>query len=414
MALGIDRNNMGYTPTADRGMATDQEKTNLQFMLDNPERFASELQSVDYSRYPDTMRPAPLTNEDAFANPDQTSGYWDDSSAVTLWNPATQSYETQNVNPDDPFEFNPRGSEYGYYYNSQGDYVLGRTPDGELPGTSPSGDPGVVYENLVPEWLGGEVTDSGINRENGGPNYSNGPPTPNPDYVAPGAGNISPIGGAPMDGNAPLPPPRPLVNDTLGQGGGAVGGVATNPYSDVQGSDLNKFGYESSSNKDFYQRQFADLRAQQMRQQNAEGQAQQAGAAAQQAQAGQEAFGGDPWSWANLPEVQVSQGAGTGPRTLDVGYEGLNNADAFARASPYLSEGAQEWFPRLMSDNANTGSDTEWAGAGYDANLNNTSTGGLAPSGQGFMRELYNTMYTSPAGGDIPAGYASPTNAPIA
>ena len=79
-------------------------------------------------------------SQNAYANPDQKSGYWDDNSKVTIWNPETGQYNTVEVDPQNVSEFAPQNETTGYYINEQGDYVLGYEDGAAL------GFNGEVYE----------------------------------------------------------------------------------------------------------------------------------------------------------------------------------------------------------------------------------------------------------------------------
>ena len=79
-------------------------------------------------------------SQNAYANPDQQSGYWDDNSKATIWNPNTGAYETVDVDQDNLYEFAPKDKLTGYYLNTEGDYVLGYREGANL------GNNGEVYE----------------------------------------------------------------------------------------------------------------------------------------------------------------------------------------------------------------------------------------------------------------------------
>ena len=286
------------------------------------------------------------TGEPAYSTENQTTGYSDDANKLTFWDPnagENGGYVTQDMTDatfQEKIAFRDDAG-LGYYTNANGDYVYGIKPT-SMYQTSLGADDTTMSEGVDPNWQPYTVPDmNGIGRGNpilddsgATTGYDGGgqrtpenteiyDTLPNSEYQGwQGStshdrdGNIIP--GGPADPNS-----RPVyergdpfigsVNDTFGANAGGMNTLDPGYQSNIQGNDLERFGYDSSSNQDFYQRQFADMRAQQMRQDDREGQAREAATAAANAPQG-EAFGGDPWAWANLPDiVQGGGGAGQDP-----------------------------------------------------------------------------------------------------
>ena len=129
-------------------------------------------------------------SQNAYANPDQKSGYWDDNSKVTIWNPETGQYNTVEVDPQNVSEFAPQNDKTGYYINEQGDYVLG-------------------YEDGAALGFNGEVYEQ--NYDYGGPFIPTEKLTPIPPGGGNNGGGTNP--GTPVNPTVPTPgtPLTPLL-----------------------------------------------------------------------------------------------------------------------------------------------------------------------------------------------------------
>lgn len=395
--------------------------------------------------------PAPSTNiggvpDDAFATTGQTTGYWDDGSKVTFYDPNSGEYVTENIDPNDPFalknEFN-----FGHYTNENGDRVYGIMPTSTYSGTPGADSGGDRTEGVDPNWVPRDIPD--MNGIGTGQYYDpetntirrdlenvGGQRTPEntlviPPGVDPGQyvnnwqgsdshdiyGNI--IEGGPADPNSrpvyergdPWTPINPWNPTNTGAQTG-VGNISA-PTTPINTNNPLQ-GYESSSNKDFYQQQFQDLRAQQIRNQMNQQQASQ-----YQAQEAQPL--GDPWANANLPEVFV-QGAQEGwdpnARILDPAYAGMDNQQIMGRMKnmAMFDNEDRRWFDEYMAaDNGMTGN-YAWIGD-IEGSRSRLADSGLDAGNQGRLTQIFDTLYQpagnlpTPGGAVVPQGYASPINA---
>jgi hypothetical protein len=376
------------------------------------------------------------------------SGFNDDKSGVTTWNPATQKYEYTAVEGDDWKSFNPGtstgsatgDSNVGWYTNSQGDRVLGKMPDGfsqyrphDMEGDWQEGSE--MYPSIDPTKVGMGMGENGyqtgITQEmidetfipipGGGP----GPGIPRTDdwdgdpFNQPNGG----IFGDTEDwttedwrdvirknpdawGNA-------LGGNNFGSGGvnGVDSGYQNGPV------DVPLQGYETSDNKDFYQQQFADLRGNQIRQDMNREAAQAAGQAANQ----------DPFEfnsetafdWYNdgqgLPEVSMGTGEappmewglreGFTPQSTnsDILRAAMGNTafgdENMQRAQGYLDDSTPEFLNSMA-----------WSNAGNpNAALEFSPNAG--PGNLSMITAALNNAYGSSGGGPAaPIGYANPIN----
>lgn len=200
-------------------------------------------------------------------------------------------------------------------------------------------------------------------------------------------------------------------------GTGAVGGVA--PVSPgggggMQPGDVPLIGYESSSNKDFYQKQFQDMRAQQIREQQA---AQQAAEYQPQAQTGM----GDPWASFNLPEVYVNEAnPNANDWILNEGYTPqTTDAQVIGQLSglPAFTDEDQRWFSDALEANPNLNQSQLFTSGRQNALDTVAGWSDLAANNKARYNTLINNLYTqqgdlpTPGGATVPPGYASPINA---
>ena len=202
---------------------------------------------------------------------------------------------------DDPFRFNPRfNDELAYQTDADGNFGLGLRPEGGLYYNDYSGS--MIGTPPAPaSGLGSSLPGGGGGV--GGPDEAL-PVDPNQEYQDPFSPppNYDPQGGNGLpNGGIPLgykgwtgQQPRQGVDY---KGFGVQGTTPNMPAGGLEGliesmrPDLT--GYESSSNKDFYQKQFQDMRTQQNGQRfNELGAAIRAQEAANAPQG--QAFGGDP------------------------------------------------------------------------------------------------------------------------
>lgn len=380
-------------------------------------------------------------------------GVNDDKTGVRYWDSALQEYVLSPYDKDRWKDFKA-GESLGWYVNSQGDFVYGTRPqyqydyyDGDgfttreginpyigvpAPPTAGMGEDGyqTLPEGYTREDDGSVTNPEGVNNL-----------TPNQDIID---WNLNPIGpppvgpdsgysGSPGDYGGSGPPEggywpdivarRGMTNENLGQGGGAIGGGGGGggnaPGANIPSTPLQ--GYESSSNRDFYQRQFANMNDQQNQE------AAMAAAIRNQAPAEQgPAFGGDPWSWANLPEV-VS-GAGSDDPNYDPNAWILNPAYGFTAGDTThadivrqlgglrtFNDEDRNWFGDLLSENPDMEDYTLWA-RDRDKAYNQVASGGLSPDAKDRVNRLLNNVWIqqgdapTPGGMNVPAGYASPTN----
>ena len=259
---------------------------------------------------------------------------------------------------------------------------------------------------------------------------------------------------SPTQGGGPADPDRyPPGSDINGDGkvnwrdvegkgwGGTTGGGGSNfggnNGTNVTGLDQitqelpDLTGYESSTNKDFYQKQFQEMRGQQMGQKNADFKSMLAAEMrAEQAKANpQQPFGGDPWSWADLPTVVEGGGSmenGGAPQIswgLNQGYgftPDTTNQQVAQGMSGILGTEGNQYMNDYFAGHPDIAAGTDWTNAGSRGALNDWLPGtGIdlaSPFGQ-TLDKTFNNIYTKtatagsgPQGQAIPAGYASPTN----
>lgn len=244
---------------------------------------------------------------------------------------------------DDPFRYNPRvNDETGYFTDAEGNFGLGILPENyyynDYSGTMVEGTP--TYGPQPPVGPG-DLTLGGPSEGSPGQVGTQPGPFEPPNNYQPGGGNGLPNGGIPegylpdSQGNSywdyvtnggtvpnvpgyggyvqngPQQSYNSLTNSNLGQGGGAVSGPAAMGTNPLEQYMPDKIGWEQSYNKDFYQDQFQRMRTQENAM-NAQRWAAAIRADNASNAAPAEPFGGDPWSWANLPEVQMGTGERTG------------------------------------------------------------------------------------------------------
>jgi hypothetical protein len=222
----------------------------------------------------------------------------------------------------------------------------------------------------------------------------------------------------------PIAPGHPDWDDSISQytgsdpfagvQSGGVRGVGTAAPQAIANRANPLQGYESSSNKDYYQQQFQNMRAQQLGQQDA-------GNAAAGYQAPPQGELADPWANKNLPDVYVQGGQeGYDPNEMifNEDYAGMSNAQIANKVSGLsVFDSSQKDFlsdvigpnwndsysfsnnPELARSNL-TGADSGYNSANK-ATMNTLFDQLTSPAGQ----------LPTPGGQSVPLGYASPTNA---
>ena len=333
-------------------------------------------------------------------------------------------YRALRGTADDPFRFNPRNNpETGYFTDAEGNFGLGILPENyyynDYSGTAVEGVPGWAGSPADGLSLGGPGQAPATAGQDGQDPFS-----PPPNYQ-PSGGSGLPNGGIPLGYKGWTgQQPRQGVD----YGGVGVGGTTPNmPAGGLEGlinsmrPDLT--GYESSSNKDFYQKQFQDMRTQQNGQRfNELGAAIRAQEAANAPQG--QAFGGDPWSWTNLPDVKTGTGqAEVTPVSwsLNDNY-GITSDMTNKQAVGSLGQlfGAED-MARLnahFAGNPDTANNNNWltsnpqalsAQFASNANPNNP----VSPEWTDTMSKVFNNLYLKSGGTtgiSTPEGYALPVN----
>ena len=247
-------------------------------------------------------------------------------------------------------------------------------------------------------------------------------------YEVPGTGITLPPGPLPTEPWTPPIDNNPgtWVPPTYGTGGGtftptgegAVSGPAPIDWSGIQAPESPLMGYESSSNKDFYQQQFAN-----MRDQAATDRLRQDAAAAYVPEERTNVMD-DPWGWANLPDVvqagQYPEGQTANDWILDSRFTPeTTNAQAIGQLSglPAFTQEEQTWFTDWINENPQEAAGNYYS-QGYQpamdriAGYTNFDEGNKAR-----LNQIVQNMYTrrgdalTPGGMAVPPGYASPTNA---
>ena len=352
---------------------------------------------------------------------------------------------------DDPWRYNPRtpGSETSYFTDAEGNFGLGIRPENlyynDYSGTMVEGQegygpeivpgPGDLALGQYPEGYLGRPGQGGQDPFAPPPNYQqeggNGLPNggipegylPDSsgnsywDYITNGGTvpNVPGWGGSYVQ-NGPQQSYNSLTNSNLGQGDGAVTGPAAGPAAPTNPNWVEELGgplqgYESSSNKDYYQRQFQEMNAAQRGQKNND-----FAAAIRREQAAQEPqgepFGGDPWSWANLPQVQMGTGERTGttewqlnprfdwsPGTTN--QQVVQDLNLTADELSYLTKNPKKWeaAPSVLDQSA------------FQQFINSS------PGDRGYtdtLNKIYQAAWRPTISGEggplAPVGYAAPIN----
>jgi len=353
-----------------------------------------------------------------YENPNQKTGYWDDNSHVTMFDPNTGEYITKKVDPDNIFEFNPKNDQTSWgmvdgertlIYTGNGGYLEG--------GMEYAGDNNWDWVYGAPP----NVSDTpppltnGMDRETGGqvggdPNWV--PPEPvdkwAPDPTEPPTGGGGTTPGYEFDpdretgtggggGGDPFTPPTG-GGDTGGGGGGTAPPI---DWGDL--FDIPLQGWEASTNKDFYQDQFRDMR---MRR---EGEGIKEFAAAIRRQESENAPTpemGDPWAWAG-GESQFTPTVGTGfdaTWTMPDRYLNQDNASIIAmQGNDYLSK-----HPDFLAQAPDFTLENREDVLSYLNSNPYTRDKGWVQAVNDLGRGLYTQLGDTVGGLPVPEGYASP------
>ena len=402
---------------------------------------------------------APAPSSDPFSNPEQESGYWDDNSQVTLWDPVAGKYITKTVDQDNLFEYNPGGDK-----TTWGDVDGKRTlidtsnPDWDKYGA----DVNVGDGNFDWTWGADQpapsrpVLDHGIDRETGGqkldPDWTPPPPV---ETLRPGGGGtgdpFDPItggGGAPPNTvrpDIPKPPTEteikewePFDSKKGGQtwnwdyfapkqaGDGQWGGYDTDygvfeRYQPGQDSPWGMPDIEGG-NENFYQQQFNNLLRDEQGYRTRARAAQMRGAEsdAAKSKAIEEGTYSPDYNdmWASMgvtPNQPAEGGGGSSEWELRYGDENSTNAEIISQMMPgfndqekvYLNK-HMDWFSAPENEGklagGYSGAQDFLASNPYQKDKGWTTVlgdlmGGVY--GQGLSEHDFGTPY-------VPKGYASP------
>ena len=326
------------------------------------------------------------------------TGTASDGRFVRLYNPVSGEYEWKD-NKGDWKAFNPSGDQTNWMYDTEGNRVLGYTPEGyeERGGFNPE----------LEGWQAGyqpepyNVPDRNGMGDDGGQRAGRAvtPPT----TVQPGSGGGSGIGDPFTPGSG-----APTTPIEWGSGGG-VNGVDSGPdIGEVDFFDPQGFG--NSTNEDFYAQQSAAQRTQQlrnaMREQVARERAKNQSAATQQ----------DPWAWAG-GEDQFAATASAG-NTAEPGSEldwVMNPNYQWTPGETTNAELLQMYGQLPALDGMNLqgwvnsqGDQSQWGT--YDPNKNQSNP---FLNGNPYIEKLFQNMWLSEAPAEpgtpsVPYGYASP------
>jgi hypothetical protein len=390
----------------------------------------------DAAWYAPVAEPGVETEQEYF-NAEGDTGWDNDTKILSYYDPI-KGYTTKDFSGQSLDEINgwKEANGVGRYTNSAGDYVLGIMPTTTYVDTENE----ILMEGADPNWV------TTVNPDKNGMGDDGGQRTPwNVDDWSGSDthdvdGNVIPGGqGDPTSIPVYEPPrlPDPPTDtgtgvDTTTDWGTGTGVTPTTGNDDFGNQPLpGLIGYESSSNKDFYQKQFQDLRAQTMRQQGAEQLASQYddpigtgpfdGMSRRELDKLEELKGlspqqieslNDPWGWAGgseqfAPSISDGSAAPAADWTMNSQYEGLDDA-SIARQAMTLGAFNEE-DSRLME-----GFLPQWEGTYQFRNSGSPGTfaannSGLAPKNQATIGKILNQVYSQgQAGPTVAAGYANP------
>jgi hypothetical protein len=343
---------------------------------------------------------------------------------ATYWNPDKGLYQTDPYSSDNwqDYKVGGRDSDYGYYINSEGAYVYGKMPaethqyydgDGyvtvEGPDPTPSNPP--PSQHGMAEG-GGQFYGDPTDPENTGNIEDQDwyqPPAQVP-YDPWAAGKTGWAGGStPLDwGGGQQQTVAPVG------GGGQLGQMPT---------DNPLIGYEGSTNRDFYQQQFKDMRDRRASEINME---RAAALRAQEAKNAPSAAPTDPWAWAGgsaSMAPQVAGGTANEPYTWDL-REGVTAGETTNQQivdllgqRDLLSPADLKAFGRHQQNDPNWATATDWSKYQSPDKFMSTFSAGnpnVSPEFTDIMGNVANSLWTrsdlTPTGGPAAApGYALPT-----
>lgn len=202
---------------------------------------------------------------------------------------------------------------------------------------------------------------------------------------------------------------------SLSLGGGGVQGPAQTPAVDwsLFKAPLRD-AYGSSSNRDFYRKQFQDMEGQQNVQKFKEF---AAALRANEAQNKPAPAPTDPWAWANLPKVQTGGTVAATPIEwgLNPAYginSGMTNQQATGAMSSVLTPEESAMMAQHWKDNPTGATQNNWLTAGSPNVLQGQLAGGISPEFTNTLQKVFNNIYTQTGGGtggvSVPNGYANP------
>jgi len=359
-----------------------------------------------------------------------------DAGTFTYYDPATNTFKVKDTNPDDPFA-NKIGDNYIWGWTPEGDRVIMSRPEEGTYYSAEMGDNNwdvAIGQNPNPV---PNPADNPYYNPYGGMNRDQPAPDPTPpaldrpqDSVGPGYEGVLP----PDTSTRPQPvyqPPQPGTGsntiERLPWGGGGSSGV--DPVGGPSGalnSDNPLIGWDASTNKDFYQQQFKDMRD---RSGSENQQALAASLRAQEIKDAGPAEATDPWAWAGGSE-QFAPVVGGAPEGVDpnswtlnpqYGWEqGTTNAQILGDLGGIFNTDEQAMLNKHQQNpNNNWNESTYWSSAPRDQVYDSMFGGANKqdPNWTNVLQKIYNNVWTqpgtapTPGGMNVPAGYASPTNA---
>ena len=331
---------------------------------------------------------------------------------ATYWNPDAGVYQTDPYSGSNwqDYGVGGRDSDFGYYLNSEGAYVYGKMPaethqyydgDGyitvEGPDPRPSNPPpsqggmaqdgGQFYGDPTDPGNTGNLTDQ--------PGYQ--PPIDYDPWAAPKSGWAG--GSTPLNWGGSQQTVSPL------EGVQAPSGTGDNPL----------IGYEGSTNQDFYQQQFKDMRDRRDMEMAREYAAALQG---QEAQNAPSAAPTDPWSWAGGSQSMVPNVSDGAPNVIPTDYQlnpnygltsDMTNQQMLQNIMPTFSD-SEQVFLNKHQDYLNQGDwstrqgTMDWASANPYTKDKGWTT---------VVNDIPRTLWTPSAtttGPGAPAGYAYPVS----
>ena len=380
-----------------------------------------------------TRDPVDLSNftvidstSDAFSNPNQNTGAWDDNSGWTLYNPENGEYESYSNtyegggrNP-----FSPGNGNTGWYRNSDGNFVLGFLPSSYHYADDGTGS-GSIMISGPPSGGGGGGNDGNDGNDDGGGGVRN-PEDPDgfpvyPDW--PGYDDVpfSSGDGTFVEGNPPSDTSWDWGYFRDKAGGDRMWGGYDEDY---QAFERYQPGMDSpwgmpnieGGNEDFYQQQFVNLlrdeqgfdarqRESQRRQQEAYDNPYEPAELdwTQFANSGQ-----------GLPEVVVGTGINPKP-TYQLGNNFTKNTtdgqvlETLKGLDIFNNESDQANFTNWLGNGAGSHTGTSWVNRMNNPSNDYATERSNFSQGNDFTGRIFDSIYSrSPLGPVAPIGYAQP------